>query len=439
MRTLFFTFLITALSLVPFSLVAAEGHEMSALSVAGMGDLTLDQAIAAAIQRNPTLLAATYGLSAAEGRVEQAGLLPNPGFSLESENFGGNGALDGFNAAETTAVISQEFVLGGKRKRRRAVAESEQRLAGRNLEAARLDLMTRTTLAYYRVVTAQEREALAEELLALADRFARTVQARVDAGKVSPVEATRAGIEVAQARVRYARAGRDLQAARTRLAATWGSTTAVFDRAIGELPKPTPPPPLEQLRPLLLQTPEMGRLDELIERSENILEVEQSFRIPNLTVSLGPRWFEETGHSAWVAGISLPVPIFDRNQGARNAAAFDLERTRRDAEAGKISLETELAAGLQRLSAAELENETMEHDVVPAAKAAFAATELGYTEGKFSFLDVLDAQRALFESRSLLLDSREEYALTRTEIERLIGIGHDPTTAQTAGSQGEDS
>jgi cobalt-zinc-cadmium efflux system outer membrane protein len=183
----------------------------------------------------------------------------------------------------------------------------------------------------------------------------------------------------------------------------------------------------------------MGRLEELIERREHILEVEQSFRVPNLTISLGPRWFEETGHSAWVAGISLPIPIFDRNQGARNAAEFELKRTRRDAEARKISLETELAAGLQRLSAAQLENETMEREVVPAAEVAFKATELGYSEGKFSFLDVLDSQRALFESRSLLLDSREEYALTRTEIERLVGLGHDPTTAQRAGSQGDDS
>jgi cobalt-zinc-cadmium efflux system outer membrane protein len=439
MRTLSFALIFIALSIVPLSLVSAQGNEVSDLSGAMTGDLTLDQAIGAAIQRSPSLQAATYGISAAEGRVEQAGLLPNPGFSLESENFGGSGTLDGFNAAETTAVISQEFVLGGKRKGRRAVAESEQRLAKRDLEAARLDLVARTTSAYFRVVSAQERKVLAEELLALADRFARTVQARVDAGKVSPVEATRAGIEVAQARVRHARADRKLKATRTRLAATWGSTTAVFDRAIGELPEPTPHPPLEQLRLLLSKTPEMGRLEELIERSEHMLEVEQSFRVPNLTISLGPRWFEETGQSAWVAGISLPIPIFNRNQGARNAAEFELKRTQREADAGKISLETELAAGLQRLSAAQLENETMEREVVPAAEAAFRATELGYSEGKFSFLDVLDSQRALFESRSLLLDSREEYALTRTEIERLIGIGHDPTTAQTAGSQGEDS
>ncbi len=386
------------------------------------GEITLDQAVEAALRLNPTVGAAKYSVSAAEARVTQAGLLPNPEFLLETENFGGNGDLDGFDAAETTAVISQEILLGGKRRRSRAVAQSDQMLAGRDLEAARLDVVLHTTAAYFRVVTAQERQALAEELLALADRFAQTVRARVDAGKVSPVEGTRADIEVAQSRVRRTRAARDLEAARILLAATWGSGTVSFDRAVGELPEPKAPPSLEKLRSLLLQTPEIVRLEDLILRQQNVLEVESSFRVPNLTVSLGPRRFEETGHSAWVAGISLPIPIFDRNQGSREAAEFELERAQRDAEAVRINTEAELAAGLQSLHAAEQETEIMGNQVVPAAEAAFSATEIGYTEGKFGFLDVLDAQRALFESRSLLLDSREEYALTLTELERLVGI-----------------
>ena len=66
----------------------------------------------------------------------------------------------------------------------------------------------------------------------------------------------------------------------------------------------------------------------------------------------------------------------------------------------------------------------MGRDVVPAATEVFAATEMGYSEGKFGLLEVLDAQRALFDARSLLLDSREEYAMTLTELERLVG--HDP-------------
>ena len=143
---------------------------------------------------------------------------------------------------------------------------------------------------------------------------------------------------------------------------------------------------------------------------------------------MGPRRFEETGQSAWVAGISLPIPIFDRNQGSRRAAEFEVERTRRDADAVRVAFEAELAIVLERMHAAALEATSMAREVVPATNAAFSATEKGYSKGKFGFLNVLDAQRALFEARSLLLDSREEYAITRTGLERLIGRSASPRT-----------
>ena len=97
---------------------------------------------------------------------------------------------------------------------------------------------------------------------------------------------------------------------------------------VGELPLPTDLPAPDRLQQLLPGTPEVKFLDDLVERQQHMIELEKSFRIPDLTVSVGPRRFEETGQSAWVAGISLPIPIFDRNQGARRAAEFDLKRVR---------------------------------------------------------------------------------------------------------------
>jgi cobalt-zinc-cadmium efflux system outer membrane protein len=392
--------------------------------------ITLEQAVSRALGKSPSLAARTSAVSAAEARIIQAGLLPNPELELETENFGGSGELDGFNAAESTAVVSQPVLLGGKRRHRQAVAESEHALAGRDLEAIRLDVSAGTTSAFFRVLAAQQRVQLVVELQGLAEQFARTVQARVDAGKVSPVEAKRASIEVAQARVRLARATRGLQAARALLASHWGSSEPDFDRALGALPKPAAPPTLTRIRHDLSMTPEMMRLEDLVERQQRIVDLEKSFRIPDLTVSLGPRRFEETGQSAWVIGISLPIPIFDRNQGSRLAAEFELERTRNDIQAVRIALETNLETTLERLRVAALEATTMYQDVVPAAADLLTATENGYSMGKFGLLTVLDAQGALFEARTLHLDSLEEYALASTELERLIGrsaINHDDT------------
>ena len=198
--------------------------------------LSLDAAIRRALELSPRLDVAAAGVSAADQRALQAGLWPNPEIELEVENFGGDDELRGFETAESTFVLTQPFPLGGKAGRRRAVAESTAQLARWDLEAVRLDIVAETQSAFAGVLAAQQRRELATRLLEVSEDFGRVVQARVDAGKVSPVEATRAQIETSQVRVARARAERSLNAARARLAATWGSTTADFGRASGNLP-----------------------------------------------------------------------------------------------------------------------------------------------------------------------------------------------------------
>jgi cobalt-zinc-cadmium efflux system outer membrane protein len=399
------------------------------------GPLSLEQAVSRALNLNPALAASSFRLAAAEARITQAGLYPNPEIDIEAENFGGHGDLSGYSSAETTAIVSQPIPLGRRLARARDVAEADHLLARRDLDANRLDVVASATIAFYRLVAAQEREELARRMVILAERFEETVRARVEAGKVSPVEATRAAIEVGQARAQAARVARERQAAMTILAATWGASTPDFDRAIGSLPEPSDPPGLEQIRDSLNTTPDLTRLDDEIERAQRAADLERSLRMPDLRVSFGPRRFEETGESAWVAGLSFPIPVFDRNQGSRKAAEFEAELAKRDADAARVTREAELAVLLDLLRAAAEETRVMAEEVVPASNDAFVATETGYSAGKFGFLNVLDAQRALFDAHSLLLDRREEYALALAKLERLTGdlpagIGHaEPSDA----------
>ncbi len=402
------------------------------------GGLTLDEAVARALATNPRVEGAAHGVTAAEARAHQAGLWPNPELELEVENFGGDGNLHGFESAETTALLSQPLPLGGKPGRRRAVADSEHILASRDLESMRLDVVAQATAAFSVVLAAQQREDLAVKLLEVADDFARIVQARVDAGKVSPVELTRAQIEAAQARVRRVRAARVLAATRTRLAATWGSTIADFNRAVGDLPYPHSPPPLEDLQSMLAETPDIKRLEDSIERRRRVVKLEKSLRIPDLAIGVGPRRFEETGQSAWVAGVGVAIPIFDRNQGARKAAEFDLERERRDADAAQVAMSAELAVVCERLNAAAEAARTADGEILPSAKSALVAVETGYREGKFGFIDVIAAQRALFEASTLLLDSLEEYAVARADLERLVGRRLEPGWVTATGTDRTD-
>jgi len=389
------------------------------------GDITLDDALDLAADHNPALAAAGFQVEAADARVVQAGRWANPELEFEVENFGGRDDLRGFESTESTLLISQLLQIGGKIKRGREVAESDFAIAGRGWASVELDVRARTTAAFYAVLTEQERLNLSQELLALAQSFADTVDARVEAGKVSPVEATRARMEVAAVRVQMIRATRELEISRVSLSAMWGSSIAGFRRALGELPQPDSRPAWSELQVLVKETPDMLALGDRLQRSERVVALEKSFRVPDLTVAAGPRRFSETGDSAWVAGISLPLPVFDSNRGARRAAEFELESTRRQIHAARIELETGLVSVVQRLDAAVEVATSMEAEVIPAATSAFDAVEIGYNEGKFGFLDVIDAQRTLFDARSILLDSVAEYALARVDLERLIGRGMD--------------
>ena len=423
--------------LITVSLILASAPLTSiAQTAAGepTGELSLERAVSAALALSPILAAAANGVSASEARLDQAGLYANPELGIELENFGGSGDFSGFDATETTFAFSQPLLLGGKIAGRKGVAKADLTLATRDLEAVRLDIAALTTDAFNNVIVAQERVALTEELAELAVSFGDTVRARVDAGKVSPVEEIRARAAVARARVDVAKATRALAATRVRLAESWGSSDPRFIRAAGRLPRPSPPPPRGTLDEMLLQTPEMARLTEELERREQMVKLEKARGVPDLKLTLGPRKYQETGGWAWVGGVSMPLPIFDRNQGARRAAEFELERTRHEVAAQRITLEGRLSRILERLRAAGEEARSYEREIMPASTEAFDAMSLGFREGKFGFLEVLDAQRSLFEASLLLLESRQRYAAARAELERLVGrslIGdHEPLPAR---------
>jgi cobalt-zinc-cadmium efflux system outer membrane protein len=401
--------------------------------------MTLEKAIAIALRQNPTLKSYMNGVSAAQARLDQAGLYANPEFDLEIENFGGGSEMDG---VETTFGFSQPLLLGGKIAGRKGVAEMDLALAARDLDTVRLDINAMTTIAFNNVIVAQERVELTEELAELARSFDNTVKARVEAGKVSPVEGIRTRAAVARAQVDVAKAKRALEAARVSLATTWGSSEPQFGRAVGQLRPPAPLPPRPVLDEMLLQTPEMARLTEELQRQEQVIKLEKARGVPDLTLTVGPRKFQETGSWAWVGGVSLPLPIFNRNQGARRAAEFELERTQHEVAAMRVALDSRLSRTLERLRALGDEVRSYEQEIVPASTEAFEAMSLGFREGKFGFLEVLDAQRSLSEAALLLLDSQQRYAAAREELDRLVGLPLSEGAAVVAGAhnstQGEN-
>jgi len=386
------------------------------------GIITLRDALALALMNNPRLAAFSWEVRAREANVLQAGLLPNPEITIELENFGGSGATSGFDSSENTLWLSQLIELGGKRTKRRTVADFERAVAGWDYESARIDTLTEVALAFSQLLAAQERHALSEELVGVTDRALQIVGEQVKAGAVSAVEKSRAEVTLASSRVELARRVRELNSARKLLAATWGSTTVSFSGVAGVLDEGISPPPSE---PALVrqveENPDLARWTTELSARRALVDLEDSRAIPDVTLSGGPRWFNETNDSAFVLEVSVPLPLFDRNQGAALEARRRVAKASEERRAAEVDVKTALSTAYESLAATYEAVVSLQRDALPKALAAFDGATAAYRRGVFRYLDVLDAQRTLFALRSDYLDTLAAYHSDVARVERLVG------------------
>jgi len=384
-------------------------------------DLTLAEALALALKGNPTLAAFGEEIRARDAAALQSGLLPNPDLAVEVENFAGKESLRGFDGAETTIALSQLIELGGKRDKRLQVATLEKDLAGWDYQGKKLEVLASTAKAFIQVLVAQQRQALTEELAQLSEQTLAAVAARVEAGKVPPLEQTRAQVELAGARTEAGKAKRELETSRRRLVALWAADRFEFAQVVGDLAALPPLPAEETFLELLNNNPDLGRWGSELEQRQASLSLARAQAVPDLTMSFGVRNLQESDSNALVAGIALPLPLFNRNQGGVDQARANLEKAHRERLTAETEVRTGFAEAWQGLNAAYLEASTLRDEILPGAQSAFESAEFGYREGKFDFLQMLDAQRTLFGVKEQYLQALSAYHQGRTEVERLIG------------------
>ncbi|MBI4777200.1 MAG: TolC family protein [Deltaproteobacteria bacterium] len=396
------------------------------------GVLNLHQALALSLAWNHEIAASFGEVRAREARTLQSSLLPNPEIDLQMENVGGGDGNGGVGAVETTLELSQRIELGDKRSKRSQVAAFDRNLAGWDYEAKRLDISASTTIAFLDVLAAQEQLRIAEETLRLSEQVFNTVAERVRAGKVSPLEETRASVTLSIGRIKMDTSERNLKAARKRLASRWSSTSPRFTRAEGNFDTLGPIPSEESVTGQTARNPEIARWDDEIQRRRAALSLEKARRIPDLTVSGGVRRFEETDDHAAVFGVSIPVPFFDRNQGGILEAESMLAKAEEERQLAEVAVRTELAETYEALSSSYAQALAMKNEVLPATQTAFDAANEGYREGKFGFLQVLDAQRTLFEAKGEYLETLARYHKSKAKLERLTGQGLDGSDGSPA-------
>jgi len=382
--------------------------------------ITLREALALALMHNPQLRAFSWDVRIAEARQLQARLWPNPELEIEVGEAGGSGARSDFDAAETTIALSQLIEMGDKSGKRAKVAFLEKQLAGWDYEAKRLDVFTEVTKVFIAVLASQQRLKLTEELLQLSRESVDTVARRVDAGKDSPLEKTKANVAHSSVKMQYRQAGQGLEFARRQLAATWAGQEPKFDSVVGKLDSLAAIPSIDELTDLMEQNPDIARWSLEIDKARARLELEKAGAISDITLSGGMQRFNETNDNAVVFGISFPLAVSDRNQAGKLEAIYALARAREEERAARIRIQMELAEAYKGLSNSYTEAAELNENVLQGAESVFKASRTGYHQGKLDYLHVLDAQRTLFEAKSQYIDALASFHIAKTDVERLI-------------------
>jgi cobalt-zinc-cadmium efflux system outer membrane protein len=400
--------------LASFAAHGDEGTDSSA-------DLRLADAQASALRARPELIAAEAEGRALEGAERQAALRPNPDLVLSVEDVAGTGAFQDTTEAQTTLTLFQPIELGGDRSARTAVAAQHRALASFDLEARRLDVLAETATAFVEVLIAQEEVHHAGELVELAARERSVAAERVRAGAALAVDATRARFAEDEARIHETRGRNNLDAARLRLAATWGDTSADFERVEGDLDRVSPPPPLADLLARIGANPDLARFDAVRAERDALLAQARARRIPNPLVGVGVRHLAGPDDTALVFEVAVPFPIFDRQQGALAEAAERVTKTSADRAVVERATRTMLVAEHARWGAAHQEVVAVRDQLLPSAQRALAELRSAYAMGRVSQLEALAAWRTEFETVDRMLHQLGEYHEARIHAERLVG------------------
>lgn len=391
--------------------------------------LTLAHTLALAAERHPALAAQAYQERAAAGLIEQAGLRPNPTVEVGLENVLGTGRTQGVRSLETTMQASQTFERGGKLAKRVAVASRERDTATKEFAVRRTEILSVAASAYVSTLAAQQRLALAAEPLRLARETIAVIEARVRAGAASQIESARARAALVSAEAEFARAEASVFSARAALAATWGGDLSEVPAVAGSLRLPEALPAEAALRARLGAHPRLDVQAAIIASRRAALELEQAQAAQDVTASGGVRFLRDGTDAAFVAGVSVPIPYRNKNQGNIRAARETLAGAEHAVRAVESELRAAFSAAWQDLVAAHTIAQKLRREALPAIEEAYAAVRRAYEAGPIPLIDVLDAQRALVALRRDILAAESDYAAALARIEALTDSSYPAVTA----------
>lgn len=415
---------------IVLSLSAASGFLFA--QTPGNEPLTINQAVEEAIRNNPGLMAERLGIPVAQTAVITAGLRPNPVASYAADYVGHGTAL---NQLENTSPPDFSFRVdypwerGHKRELRLDAAAYQRRIA----ELRVLDFVRRlrldVTLACIDLIEAKARVTLANDSLKSLDGIVNLNETRLRAGAIAPLELTRSRVAMLQFRANVKTAELALVTARSRLQTLLGRKTAdvMIDLDEGlHAPLPQIGPNLAALRDVAIASrPDIRAIQQDQARSQADLRLQVAQGKVDYT--FGSQYHVTQGITHPISSVgfffSVPIPVYNRNQGEIARARAEQSQLGKSLEALQAQVTGEVTTAYQEFESARQLVTEIERDLIKPSEDARDTTRYVYQAGASSLLEVLDAQRAFNETMSTYYGAQADFRRASTKLASVVGEG----------------
>ena len=375
--------------------------------------LRLADAVAMALERNPALAAVRNGIDVARAERRGAELRPNPALTISSEGYPltERNRPSFFNNQEFVVRFDQEIERGGRRGLRMAAADRTVDAATARFDNARRLLVLDVERAYFQAVLAMADRDVARASLEEIDRAIGLNQARFKQGEISGGDLRRLQVE----RLRFVddvfAAELALRNARSALLALLNvpDLGRPFDvtepLAVAEATAPTAPGVISPILPTaigvqgralaneaLTRRPDVQAARQDVQRADTETRLQRALRTPNLTIGGGYK--RDFGMHAVVFGTTLPLPLFNRNQGGVARAAAEREQAENRARAAELTVRLDVQQAANAVDVNRERVHYIEREYLTTARESRDIILASYRLGAVDLIDFLDAQRA---------------------------------------------
>lgn len=396
-------------------------------------DITLADLLRRAEQTNPELRSSRYAVGVSAGQAWQAGLYPNPTVGVKSGEIGFEG-----DSSNTILGVTQPIVIGNRLRAAVAAADAEEAAKLADVERVRRKVFGRVAELHARVLELDAQLKLVDELISVASQTLGIAETRFEARAVAEPDVIRPRVEVHQLRADRQRIAQELIAAEKQLGLLLRTEPINADRLNEHIPlMPAPLDEAQLVADVELAHPALIVADLEINAAAATLDRIRAERVPDLKVSAGIGYSDEGDQGIAEIGVSAEIPVWDRRQGDIMSARFELMKRRQDKAITQTRLLSELAAEIGAYKAARDQLEVIRDQVVPDAQRAFEQIDESYRAGRASFIDLLDAQRTLMQSRRTLIELAGRASVARARVAAISGMGNLPATNQVQSHQFE--